>query len=85
MSKTLEERLQTLLDAHQTAKENAARAEGALQAAKKRLLDEFQLKDIKQAEKRLAEITKEGDDLNTELETGIKKLELSLSGNDDES
>jgi len=64
------------------AKDETARAEGALESAKKRLADEFSCKSVAAAEKKRDKLVAEIDALTEEYENGIEKLDSDFNWND---
>jgi hypothetical protein len=81
MAKELTERLLELKKSTETSKEEKSRAEGELDGMMKRLQNDYKLRTIPAAKKRLGELEKEIEGLDKDLEKGVTELEEKYEWN----
>jgi len=71
----MKEKLMDLKEQIETKKTQLANLQGQLDAAKKRLKDEFGCKSLADAKKKLADMQKERDKLEKSIETRVEAFE----------
>jgi len=72
---SVEQKLLSLKQKIESAKTEKSKLDGAMESLKKRLLDEFGCKTVKQAEKKIEEMKEKLKSLNNDIQEKLKSIE----------